>query len=133
MPLGTGYSSIVKNNTIDSTLTIFQLYIAQEDFSLFKDEAQIKEKSIAILKEIWKIEPQDIAFYDLFLWKNAGVIINNHYLKNWKPKALRPSENVFLAGDYALLNSEVPYGMIPAMTSGKNAALSLKKDFSDGK
>lgn len=120
MPLNTGFSSIVKNKTADSIYTIFQLYIAQEDFNKFKDEIDIKVKSIDILKKIWPINDKDIVFYDAYYWKNAGVVINDHYLKKWSEKAIHPSNNVYLAGDYALLNTEIPYGMIPAMTSGKN-------------
>ena len=127
MPLETGFSSIVKNNTADSLYTIFQLYIAEEDFPLFKNEADIKKKSIRIIQDIWHIKEEDIVFYDQFFWKHAGVVINEHYAQFWKDKALQPSENVFLAGDYALINSEVPYGMIPAMTSGKLAAQKILK------
>ncbi|MBX7226491.1 MAG: FAD-dependent oxidoreductase [Chitinophagales bacterium] len=127
MPLGTGFSSIVKNNTMDSLYTIFQLYIAEEDFPLFKDDADIKKKSIQILQNIWHIKETDIAFYDQFFWKHAGVVINEHYTHFWKEKSLQPSKNVFLAGDYALINSEVPYGMIPAMTSGKLVAQKILK------
>ena len=127
MPVNTGFSSILKQKTLDSNFTIFQLYIAEEDFKLFKDDEDRKNKSVNILKRIWNISDNNIIFYDQYYWKEAGVLVNDHYLQKWNNKNLKASKNVVLAGDYCLLEYNMPYGMIPAIESGKKAAKLIKK------
>lgn len=126
MPVNSGFASILKQKTIDDDVDVFQLYIAEEDFKLFKDDIDIKAKSIKILKDIWHINTDNILFYDLYFWKEAGVLVSNHYLKQWNDTNLIPSNNVYLAGDYCMLEYGMPYGMIPAIESGKKAAQLIK-------
>ncbi|MBK7638812.1 MAG: FAD-dependent oxidoreductase [Bacteroidetes bacterium] len=127
MPLNTGFSSILQQKTEDEDFTIFQLYIAEEDFKQFKDSIDMKNKSLTILNKIWKIQESEVVFYDAYFWKIAGVLVNNHYEKKWTEKIFQPSKNVYLAGDYC--NKDfMPYGMIPAIVSGERAARNVKKE-----
>lgn len=128
MPVNTGFASILQQKTSDADFTIFQLYIAEEDMTKFPNDSTIKSKSIQTLKDIWHIQDKDVVFYEQFYWKNAGVLVNEHYKKKWAPDAFRPSNNVYLAGDYCQMDYNMPYGMIPAINSGKTAAQKIKKD-----
>lgn len=126
IPINKGFGSVLKQDFPDSNFTIFQLYIADDDFTFFKDSLDIYAKTIDLIEEIWQIDTSKIKFYDTYLWQNAGVLINDHYTKNWSPAALQPSKNVYLAGDYTMFNS-IPYGMAPAITSGMDAAAKINR------
>lgn len=126
MPVGSGFSSVLKQKTTENDFTIFQLYIAEEDFSAFENDDDIKLKAKVLLNQIWDISERDIVFYDKYFWKEAGVLVDNHYLKKWSDKNLKSGNNIFLAGDYCIINHFLPYGMIPAIVSGTNAAKNAK-------
>ena len=127
MPMNTGFSSILQQKTEDKDFMIFQLYIAEEDFNQFIDSIDMKKKSIAVLKKIWSIQEDEVAFYDAYYWKSAGVLVNNHYEKSWNESVFSPSKNIYLAGDYCNIDF-MPYGMIPAILSGERAARKTKKE-----
>lgn len=126
MPVNSGFSSVLKQNTTDENFTIFQLYIAEEDFKYFENENEIETESKGLLRQIWGVEENEIEFYDQYFWKEAGVLVDNHYLKNWTNKNLKSGNNIYLAGDYCIIDHIMPYGMIPAIVSGYNAARLIK-------
>lgn len=128
IPYQSGFGSILMHNTQNINFKIFHLYVANEDFNYFKDTSEVRIKSINMLNKIWNVRSENIKFYDFVYWPNAGVVFDSTYIKNWTNNAIHPSKNVFLAGDYTILNSKAPpYGMISAVNSGKNAVFNLKK------
>ncbi|MEM6321606.1 MAG: hypothetical protein AAF960_28360, partial [Bacteroidota bacterium] len=62
----------------------------------------------------------DVLFHDYKYWDNIAPIIDKAY-DYWSQMAMRPSANVYLAGDYTHYNplDPLPYGMIPAYLSGQ--------------
>lgn len=127
IPINKGFSSILKHKTTDKNFNIFHLYVANEDFSSFKDTSEVRTKSIEIIKKIWHIHDKSIKFYNFIYWPNAGVLFNETYNKVWSDKCLNPDNGIYLAGDYTNIESGIPpYGMISAILSGKRAANKIK-------
>jgi hypothetical protein len=58
-------------------------------------------------------------------WKNGGTIISPESYGSWSEEKIRPSERIFLAGDYTW--QEMPYGMDAAIKSGKVVADKVKE------
>lgn len=70
--------------------------------------------------------PQDVRFADVRFWPIVGPIISERMRAYHHPRALRPSERVFLAGEYTQPTS-LPYGMMPAISSGHRAAAEVRQ------
>ncbi len=127
IPINKGFSAILKQKTIDYEVTIFQLYVANDDILYFSDMESIKANAYKILKDIWKVDSSKTIFYDHKYWASAGVLANNHYEKSWNHYNFKASKNVYISGDYCSLKG-VPYGMIPAMQTGLNSAKQVNEE-----
>lgn len=127
IPIDKGFSAILQQKTVDTDVTIFQLYVASEDIPFFNDMNELKANAYHVLNQIWSIDSSETIFYDQKYWATAGVLANEHYEKDWSKFDFKASKNVYLCGDYCSLNG-VPYGMIPAMQTGKKAANRVNKE-----
>lgn len=127
LPINSGFSNIVKHKTVDKNFNIFQFYIPNESNINFKDNDDAKFKAQSLLKDIWQINNNEIIFYDFKYWSHAGAIVDSVYIKYFNNDVLKASKSVCLAGDYLFYSKEIPpYGMIPAIESGRKAAQFIK-------
>jgi monoamine oxidase len=69
--------------------------------------------------------PEQVRFADVQHWPRVGPVFSERMRAYHHPRALRPSERVFLAGDYTQ-GTDLPYGMGPAMQSGHRAAAEVQ-------
>lgn len=127
IPINKGFSAVLKQKTVDKDVTIFQLYVASEDIPLFGNMLNLKNKAFELLHEIWSVDSTKTLFFDEKYWPTAGVLADDHYKKDWNKFNFKASKNVFISGDYCSLRG-VPYGMIPAMQTGKEAAQKVNKE-----
>ncbi len=74
------------------------------------------------------LQRSDVIFYDSNYWPYISPVINDAY-DLWNSRALKPSSNVQLAGDYTWYSpvDPLPYGMTAAYLSGQYAAKQVKK------
>ena len=73
--------------------------------------------------DIGVVEPEHVAFSDVYRWPAVGAIISNDAYSRFSKACLRPAERIVLAGDYAWWNEQqMPYGMQAALASGRRAA-----------
>ncbi len=87
-----------------------------------KTDEEIILTNLNILKLFEKIEDENILFKDIHRWWYAGTIISEEIYENLKSGYDKPSNRVFLAGDYTYLDTRIPYGMYSAVKSGENVA-----------
>ena len=102
--------------------TVF-LSISAASFSLFKKIL----KNFDSLNFFCAKLTNEIIFYDFKYWSHAGAIVDSVYIKYFNNDVLKASKSVCLAGDYLFYSKEIPpYGMIPAIESGRKAAQFIK-------
>jgi protoporphyrinogen oxidase len=112
-------------NDIDSLIIYYGDKESQEIYNLPDDEVisltidEINEIGIGYLTD------DNVVFKIVKRWKNGGTIISPESYGSWSEEKIRPSERIFLAGDYTW--QEMPYGMDAAIKSGKVVADKVKE------
>lgn len=114
-----------KNNEIDVLMVYYGDEKSRRIYNM-TDDALVSLTIDEINKiGIGNLTKKNIVFNVAKRWKAGGTIISSTSYGDWSEKKIRPSERVFLAGDYTWTNS-APYGMGAAFLSGKAAAEKLK-------
>ncbi len=98
---------------------------AQEILHLSHNEVITKTINHLNTLGIGTLSQEKLKFTDVKHWTHIGPIISEEFIAYQNSQAIRPSERVFLAGDYTV-NTKLPYGMIAAMNSGNKAAALIR-------
>ncbi|MHA1232053.1 MAG: FAD-dependent oxidoreductase [Candidatus Helarchaeota archaeon] len=129
----TTFNSIYRCTNPSGVDTLYVYYVgsACENTTIYSD-AQVIDMTFNELVQmnIGNFTKSDIIYNTTKRWSIAGAIISPEIYGNWSVEYLRPSDRVFLAGDYTYLQK--PYGMYGAMMAGeysaKNVSLYLNLD-----
>ena len=118
---------IISKYLKDTNTTILLVYYADKSSQELSNEPDhaIIERSIDMIHKlnIGAFSDHNIFFTDIKRWDHGGTIISDEMLQNAFDKDYsHPSKRVFLAGDYVYMKNAHPYGMAPAVKSGKTAA-----------
>ena len=93
--------------------------------------AAIVQKTLDALKPLGILrEAQNhLLFSDMHHWPHVGPVIRPICRERWHESVSRPTLRVFLGGEHMCWDTKdpIPYGMAPAMISGKNAAGSIRR------
>jgi monoamine oxidase len=92
--------------------------------------AQIVEQTLRELAQlkIGDLTSAHVLWSEVHRWQLMGVHITQASYGNWSEANIRPSERVFLAGDYTFFDpaNPFPFGTNEALHSGKRAALQAR-------
>jgi len=127
--VGASPNTVIRQNKGDICL-LSCYYVgeqAQEILNLPDNEVITKTINHLNALGIGTLSQEKLNFTDIKHWPLIGPIISEEFIANQNLQAIRPSERVFLAGDYTL-NTKLPYGMVAAMNSG-NKAVALIQAF----
>ena len=78
---------------------------------------------------IGTLNESTVLFSTVQRWKYGTTIVSPECYDNWSYEKIRPSNRVFLAGDYTNLEWYVPTGTVPAILSGKSTASNVTSFF----
>jgi monoamine oxidase len=131
----TSISSIVCHRTDDKTKNVYLFYFAESELPKMKDQtdSQLVNYCYQYLSKMAGHTAGSMLHSSVKHWPYAGVVIDEETYGDWDPNCLKPSKNVYLAGDYTSTKYMQPYGMIPAVMSGEAAADAIKQDIKSSK
>ena len=121
-------NTILKQSTRDGgTVVLLVYYAGNKSVQLKgKTEDEIVSQTLDVLTrlKIGNIERENQVFSEVCSWPMVGPIISDESYLNWDERVVRPSKRVFLGGEYVHVDSRnvLPYGMVPALCSGKSAS-----------
>lgn len=130
---GLATNTILIHNSKDRRAQVALVYYAAEQSARLKmvDETRIVEQTVAIIRQlnIGRFLNKDILFSDVCRWPLVGPVISQASYSNWDKRVMRPSDRVFLTGDYLYADPAdlLPYGMRAALASGKQTAQSVRE------
>lgn len=103
---------------------------SESDQLLRDDSNSVVKEAVRALKTYGvNLRPRDLLFSHAQVWEKIGVITTKNAYAEWNEIVLTPSENVYLAGDYTFVDSNIPmpYGISAAVLSGYRAADSVRR------
>jgi len=126
-------STVVRQKTtVDGLVLLYFYYMGAKSLPVRKFQA--KEMIKMALKTLNALgfgtfREEQIKFIDHYHWDMMSPIISEESYCAWSEEKIRPSQRVFLAGDYTHVDNQhlMPYGMSAAINSGKNAAQQVKE------
>ena len=132
---GIPLNTIFKFQTKKDDFHVLTAYYVAEESKKLSDMSgtDILNKTVAWLEKVHPyqgtLSHDKIAFSEIYPWRMVGPVISGETYRLWTPECMRPSGRVFLCGDYQYVNAEdlMPYGMNPAIFSGRNAGNEIKK------
>jgi protoporphyrinogen oxidase len=139
------FNTVLKHRTKEHHSSVLYVYYMGNESRKLKALTwkQMIQKTIELLRlmNIGPILDENILFSDVKRWPMVGPIISEAAYAGWIEKAVRPSPSVFLCGDYTYVKpvtllpysspGVLPYGMTPAVLSGRETAGKVKNHLYD--
>lgn len=121
-------NTVIKQKTLDDRVIVLTVYsigdnaIPTRDGT--RDEALVRTVETLSGIGIGPLSLSNIVFFDSKYWDYVGPFITEESYGSWNEESVRPSERIFLSGDYTFFRPReaMPYGMSAAILSGKEAA-----------
>jgi protoporphyrinogen oxidase len=109
------------------TRVLYFYYMGNKAAALLEaEDDDIIRKTLNTFEQatIGRVADENIVFSDIYRWPMLSPVITAESYDGWTPEMARPSQRVFLAGDYVFVNQHhiMPYGMSAAYHSGLNTA-----------
>ena len=126
-------NTVLQQKTADPRIRILLVYYAgKKSISMSgHPHATIILKTLAALEPLKIVDhlSDHLLFSDVHHWPFVGPVISPACRKTWKDEVARPSQRVFLGGEHVCWDSHnpLPYGMAPAIISGKESALKIER------
>ncbi|SMC89448.1 FAD-dependent oxidoreductase [Sporomusa malonica] len=116
-------STIIQHHTLDKQVRVLLVYYAGAKAAALKTMTDdvVVEGTIQELINLEFCQRQQIIFTDIQRWDYLGPIINTQSYGQWDKQAVKPSAQVFLAGEYVAVadgRDIMPYGMAAALQAG---------------
>ena len=126
------FNVILKFSTLTGNDVIMVYYMNKSAYDLYNlSDTEVTSLTIEEFNKIGigNLTSANISYSTVHRWKYAAPIISNesYGIPDWNK--VRPSDRVFLAGDYSCVNSTMSYGMNAAIGSGKRVAKDVKDYF----
>jgi len=128
-------NTLFKYRTAHEDITVLVVYyVAEQSLALHgKDALEIVSQARDIIGRIHpytgSMTEDNIIFSRVHRWEHVGPVISADAYGKWTPACRRPSDRVFLCGDYQHVEHVhlMPYGMTAAMLSGRQAAAAVRE------
>jgi monoamine oxidase len=124
-------NTVLQQKTPDERARVLLVYYAGRKSVSLKGQSPpaIVEKTLASLRPLGfhGAIRKNLLFSDVHHWPCVGPVITSECRKQWHESASRPVPRVFLGGEHMCWDpsNPLPYGMAPAVMSGKQAAGSI--------
>ncbi len=121
-------NTVIRQKTLDDRMIVLTVYSIGDNAIPVRDGT--RDEALRRMVEtlsgigIGPLSLRDIVFFDSKYWDYVGPFITEESYGSWNEESVRPSERIFLSGDYTFFrpSEAMPYGMSAAILSGKEAA-----------
>lgn len=126
-------STIIQHHTGDPHIQVLLVYYAGKKSADLEplSEAEVSERTFEVLRRLHICPDLEhhVLFVDRHHWPIVGPVIATESYTWWDEPLARPSQRVFLAGEYVYvcLEEVLPYGTGPALLSGERAAHKVRQ------
>ncbi len=136
---GLALNTIFKQRTSNSHSKVISAYFVGKEAVKLQSvpKPQVVSRAVDAIRQIQpyrgRFSDNNIVFSDVHHWNAVGPIISKKSYGNWTTECARPSDRVFLCGDYQHVDHEnlLPYGMTAAVLSGRKAGNWVKQFLND--
>ena len=117
-------STIIQHHTQDKHMRVLLVYYAGTKALECQQmaDSEVIQATVRQLAELGFCQEQQVVFTDMQRWDYLGPIISQASYGQWSSQAAKPSNQVFLAGEYVAVahgRNIMPYGMAAALEAGR--------------
>lgn len=126
-------NTVIKSRTFLPDVSVINIYfVAENSIAMMTlPDSEILSRAVDFIKacSIGTISDRNVMFADVYRWDMVGPVISQKPYAHWVDAMKRPSERVFLAGDYVFVDpaDTMPYGMSAAIMSGRRTAAEVSQ------